>query len=69
MSRKCENELNLKNCDSINPKRQKIFEKFDENLFEFNSFDSTSTTEIGWSKIIKNWICSKFVRFDNLQFD
>jgi len=47
VSRKCENELNLKNCDLINPKRQKIFEKFDENDFEFNSFDSTPTTEVG----------------------
>ena len=43
-------------------KEQKIFEKFDENQFEFDSFHSTPT--IGVSQIFRNWIRSKFVRFD-----
>ena len=43
-------------------KKEKIFEKFDENQFKFDSFDSTPT--IGWSQIFINWI-----QFENLQFD
>ena len=36
-----------------------LFENFDENKFEFDSFDLTQTTD--WIQIIRNWIRSKFV--------
>ena len=44
-------------------KRQKRFKNFDENWFKFYSFDLTATR--GWSQIIRNWIRSKFFRFDS----
>ena len=56
------NLFDSKICDSINSKEQKIFEKLDESQFKFDSFDLTPT--IGGSQISRNWICSKFVRFD-----
>ena len=40
-------------------KKQKIFEKFDENQFEFYLFDSTAAK--GWCQIIGYWIRLKFV--------
>ena len=43
------NSFDLIIWDSIDLKAQKIFEKLDENQFEFNSFDPTPT--IGWSQI------------------
>ena len=34
-------QFDSKICDSIDSQEQKTFEKFNENLFEFDSFDST----------------------------
>ena len=47
----------------IDLKEQKIFKKFIENSFKFNSFDSTPT--IGWSQIFRKKIHSKFVPLDS----
>ena len=55
-------QFNFENYDLIDSKLQKVFENFDENWFEFDLFDSIRTT--GWSQIIRNRICSKFVQFD-----
>ena len=43
-------------------KKAKMFKKFDENWFKFNLFDSTLITS--GSQMIRNWISSKFLRFD-----
>ena len=50
-------DLIKKNCDLIDSKGQKIFEKFNEFWFEFDLFDSTPN--IGWSQILRKWIHSK----------
>ena len=42
--------------------RANIFEKFDENWFKFDLFNSTQN--IRWSQIFINWIRLKLVRFD-----
>ena len=39
--------IRFENLQFDDSKEQKILEKFDENQFEFDSFDSTPT--IGWS--------------------
>ena len=48
---------------SIDSKKQKVFEKFDENRFEFDLFDLIPHR--GCSQIIRNWIRLKFLLFDS----
>ena len=50
-------------CNSIDQKSQKVFKKFNENWFEFDSFDYTPI--LGWILINRNWIRSKCTQFNS----